>query len=386
MSALLNLGDKITAGNRADATFFYKKRVADDSGTLLTEAETDANNRELLAQKLFDKASIVYTAGGVKASKAYSVKGTDFTVTRAGVKNVIGRDGVLTEVASNVPATEFANGVLKGTLIEPARTNLAWVTETPATGSRTVTAVVHTLSFYGTGEVVLSGAGTGTLTGAGTNNERVSLTFTATAGTLTLTVTGSPVKWQLETGSVATSYINNTGAEGTSATQPADVITATGVSGDIGQTSGGFVAVEVERRSNTAPNRRLVFIGDGSNNNNNRIDLTGAGTGLSNQLSFVITTDGTNVFFYTTPGDQLGKIKALFYYSATERKVFINGVKVNEALTTVAIPTLSAIGLGQVDNQSKPLASGFFLNDPISQVLIGKTAISDAEAIAWTTI
>jgi hypothetical protein len=93
MSALLNLGDKITAGNRADATFFYKKRVADDSGTLLTEAETDVNNRELLAQSLFDKASVVYTAGGVKASKAYSVKGTDFTVTRAGVKNVVNRAG-----------------------------------------------------------------------------------------------------------------------------------------------------------------------------------------------------------------------------------------------------------------------------------------------------
>jgi hypothetical protein len=124
MSALLNLGDKITAGNRADATFFYKKRVADDSGTLLTEAETDVNNRELLAQSLFDKASIVYTAGGVKAGTNYSVKGTDFTVTRAGVKNVIGRDGVLTEIPANTPATEFSGGVLKGTLIEPARTNL----------------------------------------------------------------------------------------------------------------------------------------------------------------------------------------------------------------------------------------------------------------------
>jgi hypothetical protein len=108
MSALLNLGDKITAGNRADATFFYKKRVLADSGTLLTEAETDANNRELLAQKLFDKASIVYTAGGVKAGKAYSVKGTDFTVTRAGLKNVIGRDGLLTEIPANTPATEFS--------------------------------------------------------------------------------------------------------------------------------------------------------------------------------------------------------------------------------------------------------------------------------------
>jgi hypothetical protein len=123
MSALLNLGDKITAGNRADATFFYKKRVADDSGTLLTEAETDANNRELLAQSLFDKASVVYTAGGVKAGTNYSVKGTDFTVTRAGVKNVVNRAGVLTEIPANTPATEFSNGVLKGTLIEPARTN-----------------------------------------------------------------------------------------------------------------------------------------------------------------------------------------------------------------------------------------------------------------------
>jgi hypothetical protein len=124
MSAILNLGDKITAGNRADATFFYKKRVLADSGTLLTEAETDANNRELLAQSLFDKASIVYTAGGVKAGKAYSVKGTDFGVTRAGVKNVVNRAGLLTEIPANTPATEFAGGVLKGTLIEPARTNL----------------------------------------------------------------------------------------------------------------------------------------------------------------------------------------------------------------------------------------------------------------------
>jgi hypothetical protein len=289
MSALLNLGDKITAGNRADATFFYKKRVADDSGTLLTEAETDENNRELLAQKLFDKASIVYTAGGVKAGTNYSVKGTDFTVTRAGVKNVVNRAGVLTEIPANTPATEFANGVLKGTLIEPARTNLVlrseefdnayWastdVTITPnaviapngeqtadnitfseASGNVRITlsgfAVVSgstiTISLYAKTSVQIVTFG-GATTIAGTNvysfedvgngyfRQKVTRTYSASGtsnaqfllnntnfGAGTVAVWGA----QLETGSVATSYIKTVD---TTITQPADVITATGVSG-----------------------------------------------------------------------------------------------------------------------------------------------------------
>ncbi|MFV3388434.1 hypothetical protein ACNFCJ_24020, partial [Pseudomonas sp. NY15364] len=78
---------------------------------------------------------------------------------------------------------------VRGLLIEESRTNLLLNSATLATQSVTVTAVAHTLSFYGTGSVTLSGAATGTLTGTGAGN-RVSLTFTPTAGTLTLTVSG----------------------------------------------------------------------------------------------------------------------------------------------------------------------------------------------------
>jgi hypothetical protein len=318
MSALLNLGDKITAGNRADATFFYKKRVADDSGTLLTEAETDANNRELLAQKLFDKASIVYTAGGVKAGTNYSVKGTDFTVTRAGVKNVVNRAGLLTEIPANTPATEFAGGVLKGTLIEPARTNLLlrseefddeywtktnlnttgtppWVNVAVAPDGTTTaekliantenathvlqkinvslaTATKHTYSIFakageygfigilGTNPAqgkffdLVNGAVLGDIIGTpdsarienyGNGWYKCSITTTSTSTSTNYQVyisdvgnnstfegddTSGVFLWgaQLETGSVATSYIKTTT---TTITQPADVITATGVSG-----------------------------------------------------------------------------------------------------------------------------------------------------------
>lgn len=85
------------------------------------------------------------------------------------------------------------------------RRNALLATETLATQAVTVTAVARTLSFYGTGAVVLSGTYVGTLVGTGASN-RVSLTFTPTAGSLTLTVTGSVTQAQLELGSTATNY------------------------------------------------------------------------------------------------------------------------------------------------------------------------------------
>lgn len=73
-----------------------------------------------------------------------------------------------------------------------------------ATQSVTVTAVAHTLTFYGTGTVTLSGASSaGPLVGTGVD-DRVSLTFMPTAGALTLTVSGTITSPQLEIGSSAT--------------------------------------------------------------------------------------------------------------------------------------------------------------------------------------
>jgi len=81
--------------------------------------------------------------------------------------------------------------VCKGLLIEEQRTNLVFPSATLTTQTCTVTATPHTLSFYGTGTVVLSGVtGPTTVNGTGSFPTKTTLTFTPTAGSLILTVTG----------------------------------------------------------------------------------------------------------------------------------------------------------------------------------------------------
>lgn len=98
-----------------------------------------------------------------------------------------------------------------GLLIDGQSTNLIPTSATLTTQTLAVQAGTHTLSFYGTGSVLLSGVATGTIAGAGANN-RVALTFTATAGNLTLTVTGVCTYGQLEALPFASSYIPTNGA------------------------------------------------------------------------------------------------------------------------------------------------------------------------------
>jgi hypothetical protein len=469
MSAILNLGDKITAGNRADATFFYKKRVADDSGTLLTEAETDANNRELLAQKLFDKASIVYTAGGVKASKAYSVKGTDFGVTRAGVKNVIGRDGVLTEIPANTPATEFSNGVLKGTLIEPARTNLflrseefddeywtktnlnttgtpPWVNvavapdgtttaekliaDTTVGSHRVLRAIgvvagsAYTFSIYvkksqydfvsvvtgGSSGAVLStrtsivNLTNGTIVSetvvgqtkvidANNGWYRIAVTTAVTGGS------GAPpfsvgaldnsagtdfagndsdgiFIWgaQIEASSVVTSYIRTTI---TTITQPADVITATGVSGLIGQTE-GTVLLEVDLRAGKSNTARIITVAD-----NNFVNGFILNQRTQNDFEVIFRVNDVNLSTRIFSGNIVtGKYRIGIKYQLGESfNLFVNGSKLADGNVFSGFSSpLDRFYLGtrqQGDVQ---------FNDTTPQALIFKQALTDQEIQTWTTL
>ncbi len=105
--------------------------------------------------------------------------------------------------------TPIADSILRGYLAEGTATNLLLNSSTLATQSVTVTAGIHTLSFYGTGTVVLSGAGTGTVIWW---TKRKVFFFTATAGTLNLTVTGTVEYAQLETWEFETSWIPTTTA------------------------------------------------------------------------------------------------------------------------------------------------------------------------------
>jgi hypothetical protein len=151
------------------------------------------------------------------------------TFTRASTATFIGSDGLIQTAAINTPRFEHDPVTLqcRGLLIEASRTNLVFPSATLTTQTRTVTAVAHTLSFYGTGTVVLSGAHSATVVGTGAFPTRTILTFTPTAGSLTLTVTGTVTEAQLEAGATATSYIPTTGA---SAVRSQDLCTITGAS------------------------------------------------------------------------------------------------------------------------------------------------------------
>lgn len=121
-------------------------------------------------------------------------------------------------------ATNAARLTASGLLIEESRTNLLLGSAALATQSVTVTASAHTLSFYGTGTVTLSGASTaGPLIGTGAAN-RVALTFTPAAGALTCTVSGDVRYANLELGGFATSAIVTAGS---TVTRAADVATVT---------------------------------------------------------------------------------------------------------------------------------------------------------------
>lgn len=175
--------------------------------------------------------SILITPNSGEAGKLFSIIPTDGTgdldVVRATTATYVGADGLIKTAGINEPRLDYSNGSCPSILVEPQRTNLVFPSAIATTQTRTVTATAHTLSFYGTGTITLSGVATGTLVGTGASN-RVTLTFTPTAGSLILTVSGSVINWQLEAGSNATSYIPTTT---TTVTRNADVISKSGLSG-----------------------------------------------------------------------------------------------------------------------------------------------------------
>jgi hypothetical protein len=171
----------------------------------------------------------------------------------------------------------------RGLLAEPAATNLLLQNATLSTQSVTVTAVAHTLSFWGTGTVTLSGTSTaGPLVGTGANN-RVSLTFTPSAGSLTLTVAGTVSRAQLETGTVATSPIPTFAA---AATRAADAVNKPTSEVSIFSATAGTVALKATTPGDSVL-RVLWTLDDGTASERIRIERN-----TSNEIHFIVTDGG----------------------------------------------------------------------------------------------
>lgn len=160
--------------------------------------------------------------------------------TRASSATYFDQAGVLQSAPADVPRFTYLGGSLLGLWLEEATTNLLLNTAVLETQTVAVAAVVHTLSFTGTGSIALSGASVvGPLVGTGAGN-RVALSFTPTAGNLTLTVTGDVRLAQLEAQPFASSYI---GSGATAAVRERDALTlpANVVDGDAGSFAARFM-------------------------------------------------------------------------------------------------------------------------------------------------
>jgi hypothetical protein len=209
------------------------------------------------------------------------------TFTRASTATYFDSAGVMQTTAVNAPRWDYdpATLALRGLLIEEARTNLLLNSATLGTQSVTVTAVAHTLSFYGTGTITRSGVSTGALVGTGAT-QRVSVTFTPTAGSLTCTVTGSVTNAQLEIGSNATSYIPTTG---TTAARAADLCNLTPLGSWFSTGAGSFLCEFDATRAGGIPG------GFSSGAFANVIYLSLSANGAASSIASVSVSQGSTV-------------------------------------------------------------------------------------------
>ena len=347
----------------------YASRVVADGGV------TEAGSCVDAVSTLLQTASLLLVPSGYKSGKVYSQIPTngngDLTWTRASTANRTNSSGNIELVATGVPRLDYPQGSCPALLLEPQRTNLVFPSATATTQTRTVTAVAHTLSFYGTGTVVLSGVAIATLTGTGANN-RVTLTFTPTAGSLILTVTGSVTNWQLEAGAYPTTYIPTTTA---SATRIADSFSRDNIyTNNLITSSGGTWFVELQ--NNLLYIRDAFAQGLGIGENTNSIGSNGFAFtfGGSIALRFFIRKylGGFESLIYSSTASNVNKI--IIKWNGTTADVFVNGTKVVSAtaFTTTNMQFLFGLGNGT------PIF--------IQQMALYSSPLSDTDCIAITTL
>lgn len=220
------------------------------------------------------------------------------TFSRSSTATYFNSAGVITLAAINEARFDYYPTTLleRGLLLEGARTNVllnSLIDGTSlSTQSVTVTAQAYTLSFYGTGQIVLSGAASATVTGSGAFPSRTTYTFTPSAGSLTLTVTGTVGYAQLEAGSFASSFIPTAGTAVTRAADSA-AMTGTNFSSWYGVLTGSVVLGAEPMFGTTSANPSALMFRGYSNYQTMYIN------GTSQAISYAVGTGNLSMSFVT---------------------------------------------------------------------------------------
>ena len=175
---------------------------------------------------------------------------------------------------------------------------------------------------------------------------------------------------QLEAGAYETSYIPTLSA---ASTRGADAASKTGISSLIGQTEGTlFWEVQIDTPVATA-NEAIFNIDAGAFGNT--IYLTKSATG--NIVGEMYVSSAAQASF-TLSGISAGNYKIAFAYAQNNTAMFVNGVQVGSTDTSCNVPATSRIQLG--NGALGPST------DKTKQALLFPTRLTDAEAIALTTL
>lgn len=272
------------------------------------------------------------------------------TFTRSTTATFVGSDGLIQTAAINAPRFDYNPVTLapNGLLIEEQRVNLflnSLINGTSlSTQSVTVTAVAHTISFYGTGTITLSGAAVATVTGTGIYPSRRTLTFTPTIGVLVCTVTGSVQYAQIEAGLFATSFIPTAGS---TVTRAADIalMTGTNFSSWYNASEGSIVAAfDVYSPSAVDGFGRVYQIDDTTNNNAIALTKQNGNTLFFGIVSVAGATQAqllTSALSANTPAKVATAYKLNDFGQATN-----GGTLVTD--TSGTIPTVTQIRLGSL--------------------------------------
>jgi hypothetical protein len=415
----------------------YLQRVAGDGGIVETPGEASTFVRRLRSAGVLGSTVIAGVAGGVKAGTLYSIIGPDLDVTRGTVKNRVNRAGVLSEVASGVPATDFAGGVLRGTTVEPSAVNVLLRSE------EFDNATIWANSISGTGLTPVRTANAGVapdgtmtadrlifnLNGGTTVNDFSQIlqsstiispnissvyvkSFDGSTYTIRLDIGGGDIvlftvtnQWQrvlVPTTVTANSSFRiglrgagqsdvadvllwgaqrETGSvatsyiktEGSAQTRNADVITKTGLGSVLPQTEGA-VYCEVTTR-NIGSNRRFLDLATDANNTRVTIQK---GNG-NDTFQLAVIDGGVAQALISGSAGATGTFKIAGAYKANDFVLYINGVQIGvDASGTV--PPLASVGIGC------SITGGAQCNDNIHSFSIFDKRLTNAQLQALTTL